>query len=319
MEDDTMTDQPVNADPAPLPTREEMEALKAKLRAAAARVLGVTSQASGQGDGMEIDDLGEQPEGGPWTIQLPSLDGDFPESQEVPEGPWTLRLPSLTDDDEEIPAEARESAEQESVAESVADGNPAADQQGAFMAWLTWQGLNPNSNRLQAMAQAEGKLWHRGYNGYFAADTLEFYNWNDEPQRWYYRNANRFEKREDYWKPDFWLIRENDGSYSGKFVNEDPGKRGLLIPWEHLVEHLYEFCSLDLKGRHTFWPIGTTQDQLLDYLVQALNENRRIDLDGGGAAYAVLQDDYNLTTFFPTRPPGHEDVYEADELSDIGE
>jgi hypothetical protein len=84
------------------------------------------------------------------------------------------------------------------------------------------------------------------------------------------------------------------------------------VPWRHIMQHTYaHMTDFDIKEAHTFWPPGTTEEDVLAALVADLNDN-----NGEGI---VWESDYAIKTFFLWTPESPTDKYTADQMSDIGD
>jgi hypothetical protein len=181
-----------------------------------------------------------------------------------------------------------------------------------------WQqgGLNLGNDRLQDITGSSW-LWHNSQPYYLLQlGTLQFCQWADtQPLGTYYRNADRF-TGDSPQSTEFWLAKNADGDYTNDVHTSAPDAECIWVPWEHLTQHLYQCCDLTTKEVHTFWPWGTTEDEVLGHLVDALNNYGTTGVDGTTADVAFDGDD-NVKTFFLRRPQGHQDVYSAGEIEDI--
>jgi hypothetical protein len=229
--------------------------------------------------------------------------------------------PTVSDEEMYDPQHPTTSADQAyDAGQAGMEPQPAAVDWNTYWANLwAWEGLNIDNDRIQEMRSC-AYLWHnsRPYD-YLDPATLEFIQWgNDSRLGIYYRNADRFLMQSPQIN-EIWLVG-SPGSYHVDRVSTsepDYGVECIYVPWEHLAQHMYEYCDLTAKEKHSFWPWQTTENDVLDLLVNALNNGGSVAADGA-TAYVVYDDNDDVKTFFLARPDDHDDVYTAAEMDDIG-
>jgi hypothetical protein len=116
----------------------------------------------------------------------------------------------------------------------------------------------------------------------------------------------------------FWLYLNKDGVYDADtYADSGDGVEGAVwVPWAHILQHTYtHFTDLDIKETHTFWPPGTTEVNVLGYLVDALNNNGSTRL--GGDATIVPSSNTEIKTFFLDRPANATDKYTTGQMGDL--
>jgi hypothetical protein len=224
--------------------------------------------------------------------------------------------PTSDNEDEMYDPAHPTSGSDDEMADAVPGGQQPVQDLDAYWAGLWAQeGIDPDNDRLQTMAS--GFLWHfSSPYDYLDPATLEFIQWSDGTrQGTYYRNADRFLMQNPQWT-HIWLAVDSSGSYDATVHTSapDPSIDSIYVPWQHVAQHIYECCDLTVKEKHAFWPWGTTEQDVVGYLVDALN-NGSVQVDGS-TAY-VVYDGNDVKTFFLARPDGEEDVYTGPEMDDI--
>lgn len=164
----------------------------------------------------------------------------------------------------------------------------------------------------------DGWLTSGLYQGYYihAADGQLYQPSADgtamNPTGYYFLNVNLFTMQEPAFGNEFYLSPVS-GQYTTTRSAADTGDADCVyVPWQHIVQHLYShFTDLDIKEAHTFWPSGTTEDQLLTALVAELNTP---GTSGGTLAWT---NDTEIKTFFLSAARNAWDKYTGDQLSDV--
>jgi hypothetical protein len=180
--------------------------------------------------------------------------------------------------------------------------------------------LDSGSNRLQDMTS--GYLWHRSRPDCYLVEapfTGEFFTNAGQATGQYYLNYNRFGWADPTYGQGFWLYHNSSGEYDvNTYSDSEPqgDDSRAWVPWNHIMEHTYaHFSGSEIKEVHTFWPVGTTEDDVLSYLVDALNNEG--STNQGGSATIVWASNNAIKTFFLDYPVSPTDKYTAPQLGDI--
>ncbi|HEV8555466.1 MAG TPA: hypothetical protein VGR06_03595 [Actinophytocola sp.] len=188
--------------------------------------------------------------------------------------------------------------------------------------------LKPDNDRLQVIVEGGNWLWHRSHpDCYILADgrTGEFIKYDGTPTGEYFSKANLFEKKSPDYGDQFWLTYRDERYDAQNYEVEEPDdENAQKVPWGHLVQHLYDhFTDFSIKEAHTFWPPGTTEANLLDNLVSALNHDDAVDAvkkdEETFPAHVRRGPNKAIKTFFLDRSVAEDDKFTPDQLSDLGD
>jgi hypothetical protein len=179
-------------------------------------------------------------------------------------------------------------------------------------------GLDPNSDRVQLMD--DGFLWHRSHPAcYIMLENKDgqFVTGDGQPTGEYYLFADRMTGSAPEYGDEFWLVpvagRFDVDSYSETDPDDPTAEH---VPWGHIVQHLYDcFTDFDIKEAHTFWPVGTTEVEVLTFLVEALNNGNYSSRAGA----TVRRDGGVIKTFFLDKPINPEDKFTGAQMSDLSD
>ncbi len=191
--------------------------------------------------------------------------------------------------------------------------------QATFSYTAQYQHLNPQSDRVQEMAT--GYLWHNSHPDCYVAQsplTGEFMTHQGAPTGQFLLQLNLFALSAPAYGQHFWLFPDDMGNYDANSYSADnPGVDGAVsVPWQHILQHVYDhFTDLAIKEAHTFWPAGTTEDDVLGYLVDALNNGGTTAI--GGSATIAWSNATTIKTFFLNAPLSPTDKYSAGQMSDL--
>jgi hypothetical protein len=193
-------------------------------------------------------------------------------------------------------------------------------------------GVDPDKKRLQEIEDDQGKrwLWSASAPAFLiGVETLEYVTWEERKRTgYYYRDADRFLQNPPIFR-DIWLTPSRDQRFRSYSDCEPQGELDadcVKVFWPHITEHIYEFCTFKSKEKHSFWPWKTTEEEVLDYLYEALNaidkfEGRVYDLTISGIPTTLVlekaEEGWKVKTFYPNLAETHEDFYSMEELQDI--
>ena len=206
-------------------------------------------------------------------------------------------------------------------------GNPAPEPPPASWAQMggIYQALNPQDNSYQ-LTSDDQFFWHPAEPGILIKrGTFEMYHINGATG--FYKNARFIKHDHDIeYGSEFWL-KPQPGGAPGKMVydvneyteggpDDDLPPGYIYVPWEHIVEHLYGYTNMGDKESHSFFPPGTTEAALLQYLVDALNSGTgKIPVGGVDAGIAWAVPGRVIKTFFRWLQNGDPDKYTSAETT----
>ena len=178
--------------------------------------------------------------------------------------------------------------------------------------------LNPQDNSYQ-LTQGEQYFWHPADPGTLI-ERGTFRTFHTSGEIGFYKNANFIRKDHDpEYGSEFWLkpkrLEQGRPVYDVSEYTEG-GRRAdqpqwyIYVPWGHIVEHLYGYTEMSDKESHSFFPPGTTEAQLLQYLVDALNSGTgKVPVDGVDAGIQWAEFGRSIKTFFRWLQDDHPDKY----------
>ena len=205
-------------------------------------------------------------------------------------------------------------------------GNPAPEPPPASWAQMggIYQVLNPQDPSYQ-LTSDDQFFWRPAEPGtLIRRGTFETFHISGT--RGFYKNANLI--RKDYepaYGRGFWLKPQRGAQGRAVYdVNQyaEGGPRAdqpdgyIYVPWEHIVEHLYGYTNMSDKESHSFFPPGTTEAALLQYLVDALNSGTdKVPVGGVDAGIAWAVPGRVIKTFFRWLQNGDPDKYTSAETT----
>jgi hypothetical protein len=192
--------------------------------------------------------------------------------------------------------------------------------QQAPTSWIqSYPELNPDDPSYQSTG--DGYFWHRAEPGTLV-EPGTFVTYYVDGAQGHYKNAHLLtEAQNPAYGTEFWLLpvgasEDDPPTYSvGNYAYDDSADGSIYVPWGHIVEHLYGYCALQDKESHSFFPPGTTEVQLLQYLVDALNSGQDVVGVDGADAQIRWTDESCIKTFFRNLPDGHIDKYTIEEMT----
>ncbi len=220
--------------------------------------------------------------------------------------PYDPRYPTTNPDEDYDPRYPTVDSDEEPMDADQPATASLADQYGE---------LDPSSDRVQGFGDGQ-YLWHSSMPScYVAVGTTEFVDMQQGPTGRHLLQADRFTRTPLDYGDDFYLLPDGDGVYDVGAFTTDPNVAALApgavyVPWHHVMQHSYAHMDeFDIKEVHTFWPVGTTEEDVLEALVGDLNDN------GGNGI--VWESDSSVKTFFPSNPATPGDRYSAGQMSDL--
>jgi hypothetical protein len=185
---------------------------------------------------------------------------------------------------------------------------------------VIYQTLNPQDFSYQLTSDNQF-FWHPAEPGILIRrGTFEMFHITNGAIG-FYKNAHFIKHDHDIeYGSEFWLKPKSGkpvydvNSYVAGGPDDDLPRGYIYVPWEHIVEHLYGYTTMGDKESHSFFPPGTTEAALLQYLVDALNSGQgKVPVGGVDAGIAWEERGRVIKTFFRWLQDGHPDKYTAEE------
>jgi hypothetical protein len=214
------------------------------------------------------------------------------------------------------------------VEEQRIDGDTSVAGGLAPSSWIEvggmYQGLNPDDHSYQ-LTSDEQWFWHPA-DPAILIKRGTFEAFRTDGARGFYKNAHLIKKAHGpQYGNGFWLRSKPLGQGRALFDVHEYAEGGpdadmapgyIYVPWKHIVEHLYGYTALSDKESHSFFPPGTTEAALLQYLVDALNSGRdKVQVGDVDAGIQWEEHGRRIKTFFPWLQDGHPDKYTIKEAT----